>query len=101
MLDILDYAYFLGFVPLTNELLIGDIDVSPINFELTMRSLKRLACSLGISEIHFHACKGTTLHVLFSGWGKVLPSFPVIFKDLGGDIPTSRIKFTLADIDIF
>jgi len=63
--------------------------------------LKKLAGKLGIKQIHFHACPGTTLHSLFAMRFNSIPSFPVMFKVLSGNLQTDNIKFTSADIDTF
>ncbi|HEY4323701.1 MAG TPA: GNAT family N-acetyltransferase [Mucilaginibacter sp.] len=88
-------------VKINNELLIGDISVSPGNFDDMIKKLKRFAYKLGIKEVHFHACPKTTLHSLFAARFNALPSFPVIFKELNGTVDIGQIKFTSADIDIF
>jgi hypothetical protein len=88
-------------IKLRNGLQVGDIAGITNNFDVIITALQNIARKLGIAEIHFHASGQTQLHDLFADKYKALPSFPVIFKDLGGDIPTGRIKFTLADIDIF
>jgi len=66
-----------------------------------MNKLSGLARKLGVAEIHFHASPQTKLHSLFAQRYQPIASFPVIFKELGDDIATDRIKFTFADIDIF
>ncbi|MDN3582437.1 GNAT family N-acetyltransferase [Mucilaginibacter flavus] len=86
---------------INNTLLIGDLSVSPANFTLVMSDLIKLAKKLGLQQIQFHTSRGTQLHSLFKLHYKAVDSFPVIFKDLGDDISTDRIRFTFADIDIF
>jgi len=66
-----------------------------------MDALKNLAAKLGLQQVHFHASPGTSLHGLFAMRFKSIPSFPVIFKVLGEDMLTEKIKFTSADIDTF
>jgi hypothetical protein len=82
-------------------LLVGDMLVLPEDFDEVMAKLKKLARRLGIKEIHFHSSRGTTLHGLFAAKFGSIPSFPVFFNDLAGDIQTEQIKFTSADIDTF
>jgi len=84
-----------------NILLIGDVNVSADSFDDMIYELKKLAGKLGIKQIHFHASPGTTLHGLFAMRFNSIPSFPVIFKVLGEDMQTDKIKFTSADIDTF
>jgi hypothetical protein len=88
-------------IKIRNELTIGDISVSPNEFDILIKKLKRFAHKLGIKEIHFHACPDTILHSLFAARFNALPSFPVIFKELSGTLDTGQIKFTSADIDTF
>jgi hypothetical protein len=85
-----------------NDLVIGDAEgLDTSNFVLVMNQLKRIAKALGIRQIQFHASPGTSLHQLFSKAYKASPSFPVLFQDFGSSIPLEKIKFTIADIDIF
>ena len=88
-------------IKVTTILLIGDVTVKPDDFDDMIYKLKQLANRLGVKEIHFHACPGTTLHHLFALRFKSIPSFPVIFNDFKGDLQTDKIKFTSADIDTF
>lgn len=84
-----------------NSLWVGDIDVAPGDFYKAIEALGRLACRLGMREIHFHACPGTTLHRLLAARVQPTPGFPVIFKVFDASVPVERIRFTGADIDIF
>ena len=90
-------------IKIGSEIIIGDMLINPADFESTMDQLKKLARRLGIKAIQFHTSPGTTLHQLFLQYNKneAIPSFPVIFKVLGGDAQLDGIKFTFADIDIF
>ncbi len=88
-------------IKIGNALVIGDMAVTPADFDRVMNHLKRLACKLGIKEIHFHTSPGTSLDNLFATRFHFIPSFQVIFKDLKGRTPVSKIKFTFADIDTF
>jgi GNAT superfamily N-acetyltransferase len=91
----------LFWIKLHNGLQIGDIDGIPGDFEKAMRQLSNLARKLGVDGIHFHTSPQITLHKWFAQHYEAMASYPVIFKDLGEDIATENIKFTLADIDIF
>jgi hypothetical protein len=88
-------------IKINNELLIGDISVLPKDFAKMIYKLKKLTRKLGIKEIHFHVSPNTTLHALFADRFKAIPSFPLIFKQLNGNMDTGQIKFTSADIDTF
>jgi len=83
-------------------LLIGDMEaVDEKNFTTVMNKLKSLAKRLGVKKMQFHCSPGTSLHSLFSLHYKAEPSYPVLFQDFGSAIQPEKIKFTLADIDIF
>jgi hypothetical protein len=88
-------------IKISGILLIGDLAVQPDDFDDMIYEIKKLAGKLGIKEVHFHASPGTTLHGLFAMRFNSIPSFPVIFKVLGEDLPLDKIKFTSADIDTF
>jgi hypothetical protein len=89
-------------IKINNGLMIGDITgITFDNFDEVMAKLTKLAQQAGLTQIQFHTSQGTNLHALFSSRYKAIPSFPVIFKQLGEEISTEKIKFTFADIDIF
>ena len=91
----------IAWIKINNVLLIGDLTVKENEFDSTLADLKKLASRMGLNELQFHASPGTTLHRLFSAVCQPIPSFPVIFKDLGANVQTEQIKFTSADIDTF
>jgi hypothetical protein len=83
-------------------LVIGDIEgVDETNFKTVIAELKTAAKKTGKRQIQFHSSPGTSIHKLFSSTYTATPSFPVLFQDFGSPIPVEKIKFTLADIDIF
>jgi hypothetical protein len=83
-------------------LVIGDMeDVDEKNFKAVISKLRAIAGKLGIRKIQFHSSPGTKLYQLFAANYKPQPSFHVIFQDFGSPAPPEKIKFTLADIDIF
>jgi hypothetical protein len=88
-------------IKINNGLLIGDILVTAEKFILVINQLVNIARKLGLSQVQFHVSRGTPTHQLFALHYKAGDSFPVIFKDLGSGVPTDKIKFTFADIDIF
>jgi hypothetical protein len=88
-------------IKINQELLVGDVLVDPKDFNWMIDQLKILACKLGLKQIRFHTSLGTTLHNLFSARFIPMPSFPVIFKKLSGNLPLNKLKFTTADIDTF
>ncbi|ASU35185.1 hypothetical protein MuYL_3300 [Mucilaginibacter xinganensis] len=99
--SVLQTGNSLLWIKFSEILLIGDILVQPDDFDDMIYTLKKLARKLGIRQIHFHTSPGTTLHGLFAMRFNSTPSFPVIFKVLGDDLQTGKIKFTSADIDTF
>lgn len=88
-------------IKINHVLLIGDAEVKAEEFNGMMHRLKKLAAKLGINEIQFHGSPGTVLHRLFSIYYIPVPSFPVIFKNLGAGLNLEKIKFTSADVDTF
>jgi len=83
------------------ELVIGDIMLTGKNSEYFFDQVKALAKKLNLGKISFQVCSGCRLHDLFADHYEGIPSFPVLFKDLGSGLPLEKIKFTFADIDIF
>jgi len=88
-------------VKIRNGLIIGDINCAPADFDDMMEKLYKLAFKLGLPRIQFHTSHQTQLAALFAERYEAIPSFYVLFKDLGSNIPLDKIKFTFADIDIF
>jgi hypothetical protein len=83
-------------------LMIGDMEgVDEQNFNHVMTGLKKIADRAGISELQFHCSPGTKLHDLFSQSYPATPSFPALYQDFGSQISPEKIRFSLADIDIF
>jgi len=84
-----------------NGLIIGDLETAEHDFDAIIDALKKIAKQLGVPNISFQVSPGTQLHTLFAKKYKPIPSFPVIFLDLGAGIPLNKLKFSFADIDIF
>jgi hypothetical protein len=85
-----------------NGFVIGDMEPgTPQDFEKTIDRLKKLCSRLGIREINFQVSPGTVLAELFRKKATGTPSFPVMFLDLASNLDLTKVKFTLADIDIF
>ena len=84
------------------SLLIGDMEgVNENNFDGVIRRLKSLAKRSGIRKLQFICCQDLNLNRLFASSFKGEKAFPVLFQDLGSPVPLHKIKFVLADIDIF
>jgi len=82
--------------------LIGDMEaVTAHNFETTIDELKKICRRLGVKEIIFQTSPGTSLAELFARNVPAVASFPIMFLDLGSNLDLAKVKFTLADIDIF
>ncbi len=88
-------------VSVGGSLTIGDMLCNKSNFENTINAIKKIAVSLGIPVIYFHACKNTSTQKLFSEIFQSVPSFPALFQNFTDYIDIKKIKFTFADIDIF
>lgn len=85
-----------------HHLLIGDMEgVDENNFAVVIQQLKSIAKKLGIKKVQFLCCEGTSLNKLFRLSFNAKKSFPVLFQNFGSPVPLNKIKFTLADIDIF
>jgi hypothetical protein len=88
-------------IKIRNGLVIGDINCREEDFDDMMHHLKKIALKLGLRTIQFHTSHQTKLSSLFGARYSAVPSFHVLFKDLGSHIELDKIKFTFADIDIF
>ncbi len=88
-------------IKIKNGLIIGDINCREEEFDHMMAEVKKLALKLGLNHIQFHTSHQTRLSALFSSRYDAVPSFYVLFKDLGARIPLDEIKFTYADVDTF
>ncbi|HZX59394.1 MAG TPA: GNAT family N-acetyltransferase [Mucilaginibacter sp.] len=88
-------------IKIQNGLIIGDINCETVDFDDMMEKLYKLAFKLGLKSIQFHTSHQTQLAALFSERYEAQPSFYVLFKNLGSNLPLDKIKFTFADIDIF
>src|SRR6266496_1337813 len=88
-------------IKIQNGFVIGDIEMTGNDFEALISGIKKIAKRVGTANIFFQVSPGTRLHTLFTEKYKPAPSFPIIFLDLGADIPLNKLKFSFADIDIF
>lgn len=97
---VLTFADAKAWVRINNGLIIGDLSVSG-KFERAIQDLKKLATSLGATQLQVHLSPGTWLHSRFSEICMPSPSFPVLFQDLDSGLALHKFKFSFADIDIF
>ncbi|MEP6845015.1 MAG: GNAT family N-acetyltransferase [Panacibacter sp.] len=88
-------------IKVSTNITVGDIELNENNIDEILLTIKKIAASLRMPVIYFHACKQTTLHQLFAERFAATPSFPVLFQDFGSELSPEKIKFTFADIDIF
>ncbi|HTE00446.1 MAG TPA: GNAT family N-acetyltransferase [Mucilaginibacter sp.] len=88
-------------IKIKHGLIIGDINCREEDFDGMMHELHKIALKLGLTEIQFHTSHQTTLSALFAARYDAVPSFHVLFKEMGGHIPLDKIKFTFADVDTF
>ena len=85
-----------------NILIVGDMEgVNESNFNEVISRLKKIAARLGLNEIQFHCSPDTSLHELFSKAYKATPSYPALCQDFGSAIDPGKLRFSIADIDIF
>jgi GNAT superfamily N-acetyltransferase len=91
----------MAWVSIRQDLVLGDLSLEGQDFGRTIYALKKITARLGLRRIYFHSSPGTPLHQQFASRYSAIPSFPVIFKDLGAGIPLDELKFTFADIDTF
>ena len=85
-----------------NRFVIGDMDPGTAqDFESTIDQLKQMCKRLGIREINFQTSPGTTLADLFRRKAPAVASFSVMLLDLGSNLDLAKLKFNLADVDIF
>ena len=99
--QVLNIGNALVWCKISNEWVIGDMEVTANDFESVIERMKRIASKLGIRQIQFHASPGTALHSLFASRYKSIPSFPALFQQFDPAVDIKKIKFTFADIDIF
>lgn len=99
--QVIRIGHALLWIKIRNGLIIGDISCETEDFDDMMEQLQKLAFRLGLQRIQFHTSHQTRLSALFAERYEAMPSFYILFKDLGSDIPLDKIKFTFADVDIF
>jgi len=88
-------------VKIRNGLIIGDIDCKPADFDEMMEKLQKIAFKLGVHRILFHTSHQTQLAAMFAERYESVPSYYVMFKDLGSKLPLDKVKFTFADAEPF
>jgi len=89
-------------VKLQQGLVIGDIALrDEKDFDNAINGIRRIAATLGLQKIQFHISQGTVVHRLFAERFKPVPTFPVLFRDLGFGKTLERFRFSFGDIDIF
>jgi hypothetical protein len=83
-------------------LLIGDLEAaSNAELESTLDALKGLATRLGIHQIVFQASKDTRFSPVFAARSAMSQELPVIYRDLGSQIPKEKLRFAFGDLDNF
>jgi Acetyltransferase (GNAT) domain len=85
-----------------NGLLIGDLEAaSNAELESTLDALKGLATRLGVHQIVFQASKDTRFSPVFGARSEMSEELPVIYRDLGSQIPKEKLRFAFGDLDNF
>jgi GNAT superfamily N-acetyltransferase len=83
-------------------LLVGDLEAaSKPDLESTLDALRGLATRLGIHQIVFQASKDTRFSPVFAARSDVSHELPVIYRDLGSQIPKEKLRFVFGDLDNF
>jgi hypothetical protein len=83
-------------------LLIGDLEAaSNAELESAVDALKRLARRLGVHQTVFQASKDTRFSPIFARCSEMSQELPVIYRDLGSQIPKEKLRFVFADLDNF
>jgi hypothetical protein len=89
-------------IRLQDALVIGDMMLTgEKDFSKAIIAIKQLASRLGFRQIQYHINQETDMHRLFAAQFHPVPTFPVLFRDLGFGRSLDRFRFSLADIDIF
>lgn len=103
-----DRSFVLGidnakiWINVANSFNIGDMEgISETNFKKIISKLSLLSKRLGLKQIVFQTSPETYLYKLFTNEFQARDSFPIILNDFESGIPFKKIKFVLADIDIF
>jgi hypothetical protein len=99
--EVLQIGKALVWCKYSEELIIGDIDLAGEDFTYVLRKVTALARVLGLTRIQFHTSPGTKLYSLFASSFSAQESFPALIQDFDSGVQLEKIKFTLADIDIF
>jgi hypothetical protein len=99
---VLDFNGGRVWVNVRHGLLVGDLEASSeAEMEKTTRALERLARRLGVHQILFQASKDTRFSSFFGKRFRTLPGMPVIYRNLGSEIPSEKLRFTFGDLDNF
>jgi len=99
--EVLQIGKALVWCKCSEEMIIGDIHMGGEDFMFVIRKLTTLARTLGLTRIQFHTSPGTQMFSLFTACFSAQQSFPALVQDFGSGLQLDKIKFTLADIDIF
>lgn len=93
----------LFWIKIQHGLLVGDVEItSAENFDLALKKLKQIACSIGVTEIIFQASPNTLLaEVLQSRTNLQFESWKVGYKNFDSNFPLENLKFTFGDLDTF
>lgn len=91
-----------AWIKVRHALLIGDLEArSEAELDETLGALRRLARRLGVDQIVFQASKDTRFSRFFAGRSDASRELPVIYRDLGSEIPKEQLRYTLGDLDNF
>jgi GNAT superfamily N-acetyltransferase len=86
---------------IADGMVIGDIALANNDLPDIIPQLTKIARQLGLRKLQFQADKRSALNTFLKKFTEPIPSFPVIVKDLGAQLPLDKMAFAFADIDIF
>ncbi|MEO8405865.1 MAG: GNAT family N-acetyltransferase [Chitinophagaceae bacterium] len=109
-----DYFNYIGFrntliqsvgsakawISVRSNLAIGDMEIEENNFKEMISKLRSIGRMARVKKMYFQSSPGTKLHTLFSKYYIPVPSFSILYKNLGPD-KVDHIRFSFADIDVF
>jgi GNAT superfamily N-acetyltransferase len=89
-----------AWISVRNNLAIGDMEIEENDFKEMISKLKSIGRKARVKKMYFQSSPGTKLHTLFSKYYSPIPSFPILYKNLGLE-KVDHIRFSFADIDVF
>jgi hypothetical protein len=103
---VINISGILAWIRIKEELLLGDLqkpgeNLDPAAYRLAISGLKKISTRLGLPSITFIVSKDTSAFRHFATDHAPIPSYPVLVQDFGAGLDPEKLRFSLADIDIF